>query len=65
MKKIAIAGTGVIGTMMGGFLAKAGYDVTVVSQFRREAAGFINNNGITVRFNEIEFNTKVRAVFVD
>ncbi|NTV91573.1 MAG: ketopantoate reductase family protein, partial [Clostridiales bacterium] len=44
---------------------KAGYDVTVVSQFRREAAGFINNNGITVRFNEIEFNTKVRAVYVD
>ena len=33
-----MAGTGAIGAMMGGWLTRAGYDVTMLSVFRREQA---------------------------
>lgn len=36
-KRIAVVGTGVIGTLTGGFLTLGGYDVTVVPMFRRGA----------------------------
>ncbi len=65
LKKIAVAGTGVIGTMMGGFLAKAGYDVTVISQFRKDTSEHISRDGITVKFNDEVFSVKVNAGFSD
>lgn len=65
MKKIAIIGTGVIGTMLGGFLARAGNDLTVISQFRRETAEALAAGGITVEFGEEKFTVPVSAVFAD
>ena len=36
--RIAVVGTGSIGLMMGAFLSRGGYDVTMISQFRSEMA---------------------------
>ena len=36
--KIAVAGTGAIGAMMGGWLTRSGYDVTMLSLYRAEQA---------------------------
>lgn len=63
IQKIAIVGTGTIGTMMGGFLANAGYDVTVVSQFRPEVAALLGQEGIRVEVEDSVIHTEVKAVY--
>lgn len=63
MERIAVVGTGVIGTMMGGFLARGGYDVTMISQFRRDMAETLTEKGVTVIFGEERFHAAVKAAF--
>lgn len=63
INKIAVVGSGVIGTMLAGFLASSGKDVTIVSLFRPETAEFINANGVTVQFGDTILKTPVKSVF--
>jgi 2-dehydropantoate 2-reductase len=63
MKHMAVVGTGSIGLMLGGFLAKAGHDVTLVSQFRPQTARELAERGITVSFNGETWTTPVRALY--
>jgi 2-dehydropantoate 2-reductase len=63
MKKIAVVGTGTIGHLVGGFLSHGGHDVTVVSQFRRNATEVFAQKGITVKFEDQVFTTPVKAAF--
>ena len=63
MKHIAVIGTGTIGLMLGGFLAKGGHDVTLVSQFRRETASQLAERGIHVTFDAEDWTVPVRAVY--
>lgn len=65
MKHMAVIGTGTIGLMLGAFLARGGYDVTVVSQFRPEMAELLRRYGIRVSFGPEEWTQPVRAVFWD
>lgn len=64
-EKIAVVGTGVIGTLTGGFLALGGYDVTVVPCFRRGAVDTLRKNGITILYEGETFHTPVKAEFID
>ena len=48
MKHYAIAGTGSIGCLLGGYLSHAGYDTTMISAFRPESAAFLRENGLTI-----------------
>ena len=63
MKHTAVIGTGSIGLMLGSFLAKAGQDVTMVSQFRPEVAELLDREGIKVTSGAEEWIQPVRAVF--
>lgn len=63
--KIAVVGTGVIGTMAGGFLALGGYDVTVVPAFRRSAVDTLRKDGITILYEGETLHTPVKAEFID
>lgn len=65
IKKIAVVGTGVIGTLAGGYLSLGGYDVTVVPMFRRAAAERMNEKGIRIIFEGKTYETPVKAVFID
>lgn len=64
-KRIAVVGTGVIGTLTGGFLTLGGYDVTVVPMFRRGAVDRLNSRGIRIMFEGQTYNTPVKAVHID
>lgn len=64
-KRIAVVGTGVIGTLAGGFLTLGGYDVTVVPMFRRGAVDRLNSRGIRIMFEEQTYDTQVKAVHID
>ena len=64
-KKIAVAGTGVIGTLAGGYLTLGGYDVTVIPMFRRKAAELLRDRGIRITFNGTVYSTPVKAVHID
>ena len=64
-EKIAVVGTGVIGTIAGGFLTLAGHDVTIVPAFRRHAAEILRRDGITIQYEGETFRTPVKAVFID
>ena len=59
--KIAVAGTGAIGAMMGGWLTRSGYDVTMLSLYRAEQARRLNRDGLTLVGYGPEFQTPVRA----
>ena len=64
-RRIAVAGTGVIGTLAGGFLTLGGYDVTVVPMFRRNAVEQLNTKGIRIMFEGKVYDTPVKAVHID
>ncbi len=63
--KIAVVGTGVIGTLAGGFLTLGGYDVTVVPCFRRNAVEKLRADGITILYEGQTLRTPVKAAFID
>ena len=62
-KHMALIGTGSIGLMLGAFLARGGYDVTMVSQFRPQMAQLLNEKGIRVTFGAEEWTQPVHSVF--
>ena len=59
--KIAVAGTGAIGAMMGGWLTRSGYDVTMLSLYRAEQAQRLSRDGLTLEGYGQAFHTPVRA----
>ena len=63
--KIAVVGTGVIGTLTGGYLTLGGYDVTVVPIFRKASVDRLNQKGIRIDFEGRRYETPVKAVFID
>lgn len=68
MKRIAIAGTGSIGCLLGGYLAHAGHDVTMISAFRPESAAHLRAHGLIIgdlSTHEDLFHTDVKAAFID
>lgn len=64
MKRLAILGTGAIGGMLGAYLAKAGYDVTMISAFRPETARLLNQNGISIQGPKGNFHVEVSASYL-
>ena len=60
---IAVVGTGSIGLMMGAFLSRGGYDVTMISQFRPEMAELLAQHGVRVTFGAEQWTQPVKAVF--
>ena len=64
-EKIAVVGTGVIGTIAGGYLTLGGLDVTVVPIFRREAVDILRRDGITIECEGETYHTPVKAEFID
>ena len=62
--KIAVAGTGAIGAMMGGWLTRAGYDVTLLSLYRAEQAELLRRNGLTLEGYGETFHTPVKAALL-
>ena len=65
MKKCAVLGTGSIGSLVGGYLAHGGADITMVTAFRRDKAELLNRNGLRMTGNGDDFRTPIRAVFLD
>lgn len=63
IQKIAVIGTGTIGTMMGGFLSNAGYDVTMAPQFRAEVAELLRRDGIHVEVDDSVIHADEKAVY--
>ncbi len=63
--KIAVVGTGVIGTLAGGYMTMGGYDVTMISVFRRNAVEAMKEKGVCIHFEGKEYRTPVKAVFVE
>lgn len=62
--RIAVAGTGAIGAMMGGWLARSGRNVTLISISRPEQAELLNRQGLTLEGYKDTFHTSVRAAFL-
>ncbi len=65
LKHIAVIGTGTIGMMLGGLLANAGYDITVISMFRKDVVNTIRQQGITIQQGDQTISTSVRGIFID
>lgn len=65
-RHIAVAGIGAIGSIVGGCLALAGQDVTLVCTSWRENAEFMKAHGLTVVGEDgVERTTQVKALFID
>lgn len=65
MKKIAVIGVGAIGGLLGSYLTRGGYDVTIISCFRRENAEYMAEHGIDVDGVKGAFHVDVKSVFLD
>lgn len=66
MKKYAVVGTGSIGSLLGAYLSHGGYDVTMISAFRRERAAFLRENGLSIgdlaaADDQVLFHTDIKA----
>lgn len=59
--KIAVVGAGAIGGVVGGCLAKAGYDVTLVD-IAKEHVEAMNASGLTLEVEQEKINIPVRAI---
>ena len=62
-KRMAVIGTGSIGLMLGAFLARNNFDVTLVSQFRPEMAALLNQEGIHVTFGTEKWTQPVHSAY--
>lgn len=60
-KKIAVLGTGAIGSCIGGFLTKAGYDVLLIDQWPAHVEA-MKAKGLSITMVDERFNIPVRAV---
>lgn len=59
--RIAILGVGAIGGIIGGYLTRAGYDVTLIDQWAQNVEA-IREKGLTVSTQEGDFNVVANAV---
>ena len=59
MKHIAVAGMGAIGSIVGGKLALAGRDVTLICTGWRENLEYMKSHGLTVTDGVVEETTAV------
>lgn len=64
MKKYAVLGTGSIGSLVGGYLSHAGYDLTMINAFQREKADLLNEKGLRLTGNGDDFTTPIKAKFI-
>lgn len=64
MKKIAVAGLGAIGSLVGAGLIHGGEDVTLISAFRREKAESLNQTGLRLTSGETDFRVPVHGKFL-
>ena len=60
-KKIAVVGTGGTGSVIGGMLTKAGYDVTLIDQWA-EHVDAMKTKGLHMSIREEEFTVPVQAL---
>ena len=69
MKKYAVVGTGAIGSLLGGYLSHAGYDVTMVPTFSREKVNTLQRSGLWMGSldpnDDTKFHTDIKAKFID
>ena len=65
MQKCAVLGTGAIGSLVGGYLTHAGYDLTMITAFRRDKAELLNQTGLHMSGGGADFQTPVKAAFLD
>ena len=64
-ERIAVVGTGVIGTLAGGFLSMAGRDVTMVSIYRRAVVDVLNEKGVRINLGQECYKPSVKARFME
>jgi 2-dehydropantoate 2-reductase len=60
-KKIAVLGTGAIGSSIGADLTHAGYDVTLIDQWPAHVKA-MKSNGLHVQFKDSQFQVPVKAL---
>ncbi|MDH4293074.1 MAG: 2-dehydropantoate 2-reductase [Betaproteobacteria bacterium] len=60
-KKIAVLGTGAIGSSIGADLTHAGYDVTLIDQWPAHVKS-MKSNGLHVQFKDSQFQVPVKAL---
>ncbi len=60
-KKIAVLGTGAIGSSIGADLTHAGFDVTLIDQWPAHVKA-MKNNGLQVQFKDSQFQVPVKAL---
>jgi len=60
-KKIAVLGTGAIGSSIGADLTHAGFDVTLIDQWPAHVKA-MKNNGLQVQFKDSQFQAPVKAL---
>ena len=61
--KIAIMGAGSLGTILGAFIAKEGYDITLIDSYK-DHVDALNKNGAQV-VGKVELNQPVKALTID
>lgn len=62
-KRIALVGAGSLGTILGAYVSKAGYDIVLVDNYEEHVEA-LNKYGATVK-GTVEFNTPVKAMLPD
>jgi 2-dehydropantoate 2-reductase len=62
--KIAVAGTGAIGALMGSYMTREFSDVTMISIRRKEKANELNEMGITMEGYGESFHTEIKAEYL-
>ena len=65
MKRLAVIGLGAIGSLVGGYLARGGEDVTLISAFQRDQAAHLSRTGLRITGNGDDFHVPVRAVYLE
>lgn len=60
-RKIAVLGTGAIGSSIGADLTQAGYDVTLIDQWPAHVKA-MKTNGLKVQFRDSQFQVPVKAL---
>ncbi|MFC1871917.1 ketopantoate reductase family protein [Chloroflexota bacterium] len=65
MKRMAVLGAGAIGSVLGGYIAKAGEDITLIDTSWREHVAAIQQHGLKISGARGESVIPVKALFID
>ena len=60
-ERLAIVGTGAIGSVIGAYLSRAGHDITLIDTWSEHVEA-MNRDGLTVTSESEEFTTPVKAL---